>query len=109
MWSGNRAAPPHRNTSSVRFHKADRRAAQQRFATNHPPSPIPYYKAANVAVPAAPWHCLRHTYATTFIQNGGSVVTLQKLLGHGDIKTTMVYAHLDDEFIASEVKKRLLF
>ena len=30
-------------------------------------------------------------------------------LGHGDIKTTMVYAHLDDEFIASEVKKRLLF
>lgn len=79
------------------------------FATNHPPSPIPYYKAANVAVPAAPWHCLRHTYATTFIQNGGSVVTLQKLLGHGDIKTTMVYAHLDDEFIASEVKKRLLF
>lgn len=78
------------------------------FATDHPPSPIRYYKAASIAIPSAPWHCLRHTYATTFVQNGGAVITLQKLLGHADIKTTMVYAHLDDEFIASEVKKRLI-
>jgi len=79
------------------------------FATDHPPSPIRYYKEASVTVPSAPWHCLRHTFATVFIQSGGSVVTLQKLLGHGEIKTTMVYAHLDDDFVASEVKKRLIF
>lgn len=85
------------------------RANAQWCATNHPPSPIRFYKAASIAVPAAPWHCLRHTYASTFVQSGGSILTLQKLLGHGDIKTTMVYAHLDDAFIAAEVKKRLSY
>jgi integrase len=85
------------------------RANAQWCATNHPPSPIRYYKAASIAVPAAPWHCLRHTYASTFVQSSGSILTLQKLLGHGDIKTTMVYAHLDDAFVMAEVKKRLSY
>jgi len=31
--------------------------------------------------------------------NGGNIYTLQKILGHSDIKTTMIYAHLDQEFL----------
>ncbi len=72
-------------------------------------SPRRIYAAAGIKLPAAPYHCLRHTYASTFIQGGGSVVTLQKLLGHADITTTMVYAHLDDAFVVAEVKKRLSY
>lgn len=42
-------------------------------------------------------HVGRHTFATLFLQRGGSVEVLQGLLGHADLKTTMVYVHLTDE------------
>lgn len=39
-------------------------------------------------------HVLRHTFASHFMQNGGNILTLQRALGHRDLKTTMRYAHL---------------
>lgn len=39
-------------------------------------------------------HVARHTFATTYIRNGGNVMKLQKLLGHSQIKHTLVYVHL---------------
>jgi integrase/recombinase XerD len=39
-------------------------------------------------------HTLRHTFATQFIRNGGDPFALQRLLGHSDISTTMVYVHM---------------
>lgn len=39
-------------------------------------------------------HVLRHTFASHFMMNGGGIVSLQKILGHVDIKSTMVYIHL---------------
>ena len=39
-------------------------------------------------------HTLRHTFATNFIRNGGDVFSLQKLLGHADIQTCMIYVHM---------------
>ena len=39
-------------------------------------------------------HILRHTFASHFIQNGGDILTLQRILGHTDIKMTLRYAHL---------------
>ncbi|MBC54099.1 MAG: integrase [Gammaproteobacteria bacterium] len=39
-------------------------------------------------------HILRHTFASYFIQNGGDILTLQKILGHASITMTMRYAHL---------------
>lgn len=34
-------------------------------------------------------HALRHTFASHFIQNGGNILTLQKILGHSSLAMTM--------------------
>lgn len=39
-------------------------------------------------------HVLRHTFASHFIQKGGNILTLQRVLDHSDLKMTMRYAHL---------------
>ena len=44
-------------------------------------------------------HVLRHTFASHFVMNGGNILTLQKVLGHRDLKTTMIYAHLSPEHL----------
>lgn len=49
-------------------------------------------------------HALRHTYATRAIERGVPPKTLQKLLGHASIKTTMDrYVHLTDESLRAGV------
>ena len=54
---------------------------------------------------ARPWHLLRHTMASHFVQSGGSLLALSKILGHSDIKVTMVYAHLSSDYLAAEVDR----
>lgn len=39
-------------------------------------------------------HVARHTFATNYLRKGGKVENLQILLGHSDIKTTMIYVHI---------------
>lgn len=38
-------------------------------------------------------HFLRHSFASSFVRNGGSVTDLQKILGHSSIQTTIRYTH----------------
>jgi len=38
-------------------------------------------------------HVLRHTFASHFIQNGGNILVLQKILGHGSLLMTMLIWH----------------
>jgi integrase len=49
-------------------------------------------------------HVGRHTFGSLFIQSGGNVATLQKLMAHSNIKETMVYVHLHETYIVNEMK-----
>lgn len=51
------------------------------------------------------WHALRHTFASHFVMQGGNILSLQRILGHADIKMTLVYAHLAPDFLGAEMDR----
>ena len=50
-------------------------------------------------------HSLRHTFASHLVMAGVDLPTVKRLLGHADIETTMIYAHLSDEHVDRAVDK----
>lgn len=51
------------------------------------------------------WHSLRHTMASTYVSAGGSILALQKILGHTSVNQTMIYAHLAPDYLAQEMER----
>ena len=61
-------------------------------------------KEKDIQVKVTP-HSLRHTFATTLLNNGADLRSIQELLGHADIVTTRIYTHTQNNKLKNDYIK----
>lgn len=61
-------------------------------------------RAAGIMQEVSP-HTLRHSFATSLLEGGASLQAIQLMLGHEDISTTEIYAHLDRSKLREEINR----
>ena len=59
----------------------------------------------HLGMPDTSLHTMRHSFASHLAMNGVDIVTIKELLGHKDIKVTMIYAHLTDAHKKNSIEK----
>jgi integrase len=62
-------------------------------------------KAAQCKPLARGWHGLRHTFASIYIDQGGSILALKEMLGHSSLAMSLVYSHLAPSALARDIEK----
>lgn len=63
-----------------------------------------YAKASGIEKHVSP-HTLRHSFATNMLRKGARVEVVQKLMGHANIQTTLIYMHFTNPYLQSEYDK----
>lgn len=51
------------------------------------------------------WHLARHTCATLLLRNGVPITSVKYILGHQEIKTTMLYAEINEKTVMADIMK----
>jgi len=62
-----------------------------------------YAKKVGIANNVNP-HTLRHSFATDLYRETSKIRLLQKVLGHSDLSTTMIYTHIHDPEVEEALK-----
>ncbi len=60
---------------------------------------------ARILPPKAGPHLLRHTFGRLYMLNGGDVFSLQRLLGHANISSTMIYVHMSNRDLIEQHRR----